>query len=252
MAKSKDKPETKLQSKQRTRSLHQSRINDYVQSRPGVQFTVTGDEAERVAGFCREGRGLRLWESQDLSTPRGDMLTPGDAGKPHWAYADRGLLQPVDVLVEHKNRLEPPVEWYPTCDRCQGTKVRSFKELADIWKQSYGEALAYIKKPGSNWTWGEVVDGYFPCNYCQGSGHTVRPLVIRAKYAGWSGTTLTDKGKTEALDMCCRLQEHYNPPHVVQWDWDWYGHNEVVVTFYSKWHELLSDYLERVPALVPG
>ena len=44
------------------------------------------DESGKVRQWLVDGRGVAVWVSHDIGANRPDMLTPGDAPKPHWAY----------------------------------------------------------------------------------------------------------------------------------------------------------------------
>ena len=44
------------------------------------------DETGKVRKWLDEGRGVDVWQSEEIGYMRPDMLTPHGAPKPHWAY----------------------------------------------------------------------------------------------------------------------------------------------------------------------
>lgn len=44
------------------------------------------DETGKVKQWLTEGRGVDVWQSQEIGANRPDLLTPHGAPKPHWAY----------------------------------------------------------------------------------------------------------------------------------------------------------------------
>lgn len=45
------------------------------------------DESGKVKQWLAEGRGVDVWQSQEIGANWPDMLTPHGSPKPHWAYA---------------------------------------------------------------------------------------------------------------------------------------------------------------------
>jgi hypothetical protein len=49
-------------------------------------LSTTYENILKIRGWLKQGRGLNIWVSQDLSTPGRYMYTPGDVkNKPHWS-----------------------------------------------------------------------------------------------------------------------------------------------------------------------
>lgn len=215
------------------------------------QFNLVEDEhIKQVASWVRAGRGLYRWESQDLSCPRGDIVTPADVTRaPHWAYAGHPIpMDPKDVAVEYRTYHPIPVEWSPRCEKCQGSKVRTVAEMAGIWKTDIEDATARMAEP--SWTWGPVTDGTFPCNYCQGTGHKPEVFTVRVEDRGWFGVHFYDTSKRKIAKMGQKLREHagLSRSFVMHHDWEWYDKNIVTVKFYLLSIETLACYVERTRA----
>lgn len=65
------------------------------------------DETGKVRQWLGDGRGLDVWQSQEIGASRPDLLTPHGAPKPHWAYqcertyhddADLTFYTPVGIV----------------------------------------------------------------------------------------------------------------------------------------------------------
>lgn len=79
------------------------------------------DESGKVAEWLEAGRGLRVWQSQDLGAGRPELLTPGDVeSEPHWAYKGGGsaVLGLDDVVFFRRVRVVKSWE-----DRTPGWKA---------------------------------------------------------------------------------------------------------------------------------
>lgn len=233
---------------ERARIAQQVRIDSDKNAQSAALFNIVdAEQLAAVTGWLAAGRGLRRWTCVEITAlPRPDSLTPGDAKTPHWSVADAGELLPQQIRVEHRVDVAVPIEWYPGCHKCKDSKVRTVQEMANIWEKTYAEALADMQKP--DWAWGSVTDGTYPCNYCQGTGYICESFLIHATCTVRRGFSLSANGKRNALDMCCRLQEHFKLEPVVSWDWEGHGDQKVAVKFFSVWSEWLSEYLARQPA----
>jgi|GEM_PF-3053040 len=102
------------------------------------QYTIyvkDREQGEQVLSWLREGRGVKVWGSQDLSTAGRTFYTPGDADKPHWSVEGVEIVHDPDrikvlLVVKH------PV---PTGEP---TGVVH----ADDWKKAKAEAVKERKR----------------------------------------------------------------------------------------------------------
>lgn len=59
--------------------------------------TAILDRDGRIKSWLDAGRGIRVWQSQDLSCARPDYFTPGGVTEaPHWAYRGESYLLSAD------------------------------------------------------------------------------------------------------------------------------------------------------------
>lgn len=68
-----------------------------------AKITIDSAIAPKLREWFKAGRGVRVWECQDLSSGQvgQKQYTPGDiTTAPHWSMADRGIVDPDDVEVE--------------------------------------------------------------------------------------------------------------------------------------------------------
>lgn len=84
--------------------------------------TTLLDSDGRLRAWIDAGRGIQVWESQDLSTAGRQMFTPGDVDvKPHWSMAKAGRIETAEDAV-----------WY----RRAGVVAR-WTDSAAGWKAAY-------------------------------------------------------------------------------------------------------------------
>lgn len=68
-----------------------------------LKITIDSTIAPKLREWFKAGRGVRVWENQDLSSGRvgHQQYTPGDiVTAPHWSMADRGTVNPEDITIE--------------------------------------------------------------------------------------------------------------------------------------------------------
>ena len=218
------------------------------EEKPGEKFVITGEqELAMITAWFREGRGAKLWVSQNLSYPRPNQLSPGDVqNTPRWYHDNEATdLTPDQIRVHHRKYLELPPEWFPVCDKCNGSRTRAIAELAQIRGETVEHFMAEVELHPENWRWGEIRDGLFPCNYCHGKGHKVEQLQGKATDKSWWGVKIAAKVERQAADYCQRLKRHYAIKEAVSWDYDWIEQSQIQIKFYSVWAEWLSEYLKR-------
>lgn len=75
------------------------------------------DETGKVKEWLENGRELIVWRSVEIGSRRADLLTPGDADKPHWAYERFLWFREIgEVLFFQKSRVvktytDTPAGW---------------------------------------------------------------------------------------------------------------------------------------------
>lgn len=216
------------------------------------KFTLTSvEEADKVRGWFKSGRGVYRWTSEDLSTARGDMITPGDVTTaPHWAYVGHPeKAEPEDFEVVIRTKVDLVPEWYPECEHCKGRGHRTVHEIAEIRGVTDEQAKDGLVRGGSaKWT----DESTFECFSCHGSGHEVIPPKFRVKrlppYKG-AGWHVSNAGKSACNNLCVKLANHYNlgeynnaPKAIrgqlgsefVKWDWQHQGYGMASAHFFTE------------------
>lgn len=201
-------------------------------------FVIDIKQAEQITHWWNEGRGITHWRSLDLSNVSESWIYPTDNGKPNWKAGDPKQLTPDQIGVETQTRLEYPDDWFPECPHCQGKGERSLQSMADIWGCSLLEALEKTKDT-SFWRWAQVVDGYFKCNCCEGSGRERSNRLVTVKVVRlppYKGGGLHAEETQKIVKMRDRLRKHYDVPHSVQieWTWDYVDHPGSPVYFFTS------------------
>lgn len=187
------------------------------------KFEIRPSQIERITGWFQSGNGVYRWTSKEIGNPRPDMVTEGPPEKaPHWAYVGEPTeMSPDDFEVVDEMSLERPPEWYPECEHCKGTGVRSVAELAEIRKEPIEVTQAFLRKPESMWKMNEDETG-FACNYCRGTGHIVPEVTFRVKRMYWGGWEVSDTGKRKCDEIARKLEKHYGLKSVL-WAWEHWG-----------------------------
>jgi len=138
------------------------------------------DETGKVRKWLDEGRGVDVWQSQEIGSMRPDILTPHGAPKPHWAYQVHLSNVDPDVLTFYH-----PVgivrSWH---DTPQGNRAAA-RALAKDYPDTTREA------PG-----GTFAQTYTLAHYTMGS-ITIRPeadggTTLRYRADGETHPTLLD------------------------------------------------------------
>lgn len=57
------------------------------------------DETGKARQWLDSGHGIAIWESHEIGANRPDILTPGDAPKPHWAYVKAETITSLDACL---------------------------------------------------------------------------------------------------------------------------------------------------------
>ena len=216
------------------------------------KFTITQNDLDQVVGWWKANRGIMLWRNLELGSSRNDQITPADGDKPHWSMGSVGEIYPHEIKVEFRTPLELPPKWFPKCENCKGTAKRSIQELADIRKETLKETLELTMR--SDWRWGPVVDGMFPCNYCNGTGHKVEKIKFRVKHQYWGGYTESASGLAKCKKMADGLAKHYGvtAPEKVEYDWNHIGYGMAEAYFYKVESKMLDEHLADLSAPLAG
>lgn len=198
------------------------------------KFTITSREtAEKVLKWHAEGRGLKVWKSHDLGAGRPDMLTPGDAEKPHWAYCSFEEVTPADVEFDERTTVELPPEWFDKCGKCEGSGVRTYQELAEVRKESVEET----KQKCTHVT--PVDSDHFVCTYCHGKKYDIQQFKVRVKREYWGAVVPTSSTRINA--MLKKLGKHYDRKDI-QWELGYTEENAMAeVRFYYSTPVALSE-----------
>lgn len=212
------------------------------------KFQVTTQEADKVRNWFKQGRGCVRWSNLEIGASRPDMITPAMPEgetlptnpvdsidyklKPHWSMGNPVIMLPTDLEIIDRKPIVEPAEWFPVCERCKGSKVRTIAEMAGIWHCSLEDAWKASK--GDNWHWGEVSDeGTFPCNLCNGTGHQFKPLIVRLKREWWGGYSISNTAKLKADKLAKRLEKHYGLTGI-RVDWEGYNPGYACIVFYTE------------------
>lgn len=199
-------------------------------------FTISDREtADKVLSWVKNGRGIRLWKSHDLGAGRPDTITPGDSGSPHWAYPNYSEIQLSDIEYDEKHVLKIPAEWFPVCQKCEGSGLRTYADLAQV----RNESIEQVKKACNH-----VIphdDDHFVCTWCQGDKHDVKRFKIKLERKYWGGyepvggTKFGDgtwEPPAKVASMLKKLSKHYGRTDI-KWDWGYPEEgNMAEVTFY--------------------
>lgn len=200
-------------------------------------------DVDKVVSWVKEGREIKRWISHDLGAGRPDMMTPGDAGSPHWAYPESHPEDPENIVVELRTPIILPREKGTECDRCNGTGKRSVHELAAIREESVEETRQHLK---TNSSWGIDDDGdTFNCNMCNGRGYNPEKITFRVKKQFWGGYKVSDTGIRKCDEMTEFLKKYYGIqlPEDIRWDWCFDYADIAYAMFYKVTPKLLTEFI---------
>jgi hypothetical protein len=211
------------------------------------KFVLSPDEAIKVRGWITSGRGVARWTNKDLSCmSRPDMVTPGDSETaPHWAYVGQKeamALSDFEVITE--TVVVVPPEWFPECERCEGTGKRSIEKLADIRGESVN-TVKFLMSTGAIPFRSCGDSEHFHCNSCDGCGHEISLPEFRVKrlppYRG-GGFEISKAGQAKAEKMARRLEDTHDLERgSVKWDWEHrFGGLGQVTRFFTETSEAFS------------
>jgi hypothetical protein len=196
-------------------------------------FEISPDKVEMVRDWFKNRGGVLRWTNKDLGNCGApDKITPAmpDPGEtkqaPGWAYVGESFpVEVEDIGVRTETAVPLPPEWFPVCDRCDGTGCVSVASLAEIRKESPAETLTALRSDGR----AQVLDdNTVRCWCCDGTGHKERYIQVRVKKAPWIGYDLFDAGKAKAE----RTAKKLGPD--VKWDWENWGYGLARLRFYRE------------------
>lgn len=118
-------------------------------------YVADREQGEKVLSWLREGRGVKVWGSQDLGTAGRTFYTPGDANKPHWSVAGVEIVHDPDrikvlLVVKH-----PVPTGEPTgvvhADDWKKAKAEAVKERKKALREhkALGREVQNIRGPGN-------------------------------------------------------------------------------------------------------
>jgi hypothetical protein len=196
-------------------------------------FTIAPEKVEMVRDWFKNRGGVLRWTNKDLGNCGApDKITPAlpDPGEtkqaPGWAYVgDSFPVKPEEIGVRTETAVVLPPEWFPVCDRCDGTGKVSVASLAKVRKQTQKATLAALKSDGRTL----LVDAKnIKCWCCDGTGHKERRIQVRVKKAPWIGYDLFDAGKEKARKIAKKLGPD------VKWDFEFVGYGLAQLRFYRE------------------
>lgn len=108
------------------------------------------DEIAKMKDWLESGRGIKVWQSQDLSCAGRQVFTPGDVEQVHWSMGslevihDPDRIKFVDVLDERMRIATKNINHAGALDAaCQISAeiAGQFKALVDDYLEEFGERL---------------------------------------------------------------------------------------------------------------
>lgn len=204
------------------------------EAKPGEYlFTIAPEKVEMVRDWFKNRGGVLRWTNKDLSNCGApDKITPAmpEEGEtkqaPGWAYVgDAFPVKPEEIGVRTVTPISLPPEWFPVCDRCDGTGKVSVKSLAKIRKETQKATLAALKSDGRTTL---VDDKNIQCWCCDGTGHKERHIQVAVRKAPWIGYDLTETGKAKARKAAKKLGDD------VKWDFEHVGYGLAHLKFYRE------------------
>lgn len=206
----------------------------YREAKPGEYlFTIAPDKVEEIRDWFKNHGGVLRWTNKDLGNCGApDKITPAlpEEGEtkqaPHWAYVgDSFPVKAEEIGVRTVTAVTLPVEWFPACDRCDGTGKVTVASLAKIRKETQKATLAALKSDGRT----VLVDAKnIRCWCCDGTGHKERHIQVAVRKAPWIGYDLTETGKTKARKTAKKLGAD------VKWDFEHVGYGLAHLKFYRE------------------
>ncbi len=198
------------------------------------------ETAQKVIGWVRAGRGLRVWKSHDIGAGRPDLLMPGDVEeKPHWAYCSYDSCTLDEIEYDERNVLKIPDEFFPECERCKGSGKRTYDDLRQARKSDESNE---VLRGLCNIV--EVDEHHFRCTFCYGCGRTRERFKIKVKRQYWGGWEPVGGVKfgdgvweppVKVAKMMKRIADHYKVKlSDIKWDWGYAEDNAAEVTFYTS------------------
>jgi len=202
------------------------------EAKPGeFLFFIPPSKVAEVREWYKSRGGAMRWVSKELGVSRPEMLTPAETDgqptrPPHWAYVGESFpVKPEEIGVREETGVTLPVEWFPKCDRCDGTGKVSVASLAKVRKETQEATLAALKSDGRT----TLVDAKnIQCWCCDGTGHKERYIQVRVKKAAWIGYDLFDAGKEKARKIAKKLGPD------VKWDWENWGYGLARLRFFRE------------------
>lgn len=204
-----------------------------------LKFSITPDKVSDVRKWIRDLGGVWLWTNKEIGNNRPDIITPqtdesgNPYGCPHWAYVGQPKeISETEIVITTITVITIPPQWFPGCQRCNGTGKRSLQSLADIRHETLAELLdqlptLHIVRNANGET--------FDCNQCDGTGYCndnyTRKFyaAIRRKY--W-GLDITETGKERGKRIAKRLSKHYG--ETVLFDWSYCGFGLAEFSFFTE------------------
>jgi hypothetical protein len=189
-------------------------------------------DVDNVRSWFATRQGCVVWTNKEIGYSRPDLMTPklqedgSETRPPHWAYVGHpDPIKPEEIGIRTEKQIPLPKEWFPACERCQGSGRRSLKELADIRKETIDELLAHAPPIIQDVS---VEKGTFNCNQCRGSGHEIKAPRIRLKREYWGGYTVKETTKIKMTKMASKLGTD------ILWDWNHCDSGFGEVFFYTE------------------
>jgi hypothetical protein len=134
---------------------------------------IPPEKVEDIRTWFKARGGVVLWSNQEIGVSRPEMMTPAThqdgspASPPHWAYGNPVQLKPEEIGVRTETKVEPPLDWFPVCDVCNGTGRRALQEIATARGVTVADLKNNLEASPEPWTKGIQEDDTFDCWHCQ-------------------------------------------------------------------------------------
>jgi hypothetical protein len=198
-----------------------------------AKFHVPVEQLADVRSWFANRGGVLMWTNKEIGNSRPEVLTPKTTAEgkpataPHWAYIGEPVeLKPEDLAVRTETTVDPPVDWFPTCEHCKGTGRRSLANLAEARSEPAEVTHAAIVAGTISVNNYNGVDE-FDCTWCQGTGHVERHLTVAVRRKYW-GYDISETGKARAAKYAKRLGDG------VRWTWEHVGYGLAELKFYRE------------------
>jgi len=205
----------------------------YREAKPGEYlFEIGPEKVAEVREWFKNRGGVLRWTNKDLGNCGApDKITPalpnpGETKQaPGWAYVgDAFPVKAKEIGVRTVTAVSLPPEWFPKCDRCDGTGKVTVASLAKIRKQSQKKTRADLEANGTTF----VDRKHIQCWCCNGTGHKERHIRVAVRKAPWIGYDLTETGKEKARKTAKKLGAD------VKWDFEHVGYGLAHLKFYRE------------------